>query len=824
MVYFNDFFFRFIKINKNNINSKKLHIMHTKRAILTVMSIIFVLTGAAYPDGNKVIKGKLLDAGNSNPLPFANVALYSKTDSSLVKGGTTQEDGEFVIKNIPSSEYYMKISFMGYKEKVIPEIDVENGQSVYNLGKIQLKQESKTLDEVDVKADRIKGKNKIDRTVYNLNKKIKSVSSDGLEVLERIPEVSVDMFDNVSIEGNSNILFTVNDVVRDKDYVAQLNPKQIDKVEVITNPSVKYDAGISSVINIVLKEKVNYGLQGQIKGTAPTPDAVIINPMINLEYGRNNVRLYARNRTHYENFTGSTDVKNKQFRNNNTWKQVKNGEGNLTFGRNTLNAGIDWFIDDQNTVNFNVKSNISAYKQEDFGMNQRTFENDELIRKSDIVKDDTEDGQNMYYSMYWKNDFDQEGQKMIVETGYYDGITDQTLRYKNTNLDLNTGEALGTYQREEYVSNENSNIPLKIDYEQKFDNIKLETGYKGLYEWYNNELSTGYSDAPVSTFKYDEIRHAGYVNLSGKINKWKLQAGLRAEYSGIDMDNEAENNYLCLLPQASIYKKLENSQTLKLNYRRRIFRPRMSDLRPIEQWSDSMHVRRGNPDLDPAYSNRMELAYSKNFKSNFIKPKVYAEYTTNGFHDISYINENDVTETTVDNIGKAWEYGFSLTGALQPAKWLKLNANASVFNRHITSESDLSVTEEPQQKWSYRTSVNAIISPYKDWNLLYKLRYQSPSIEYQRTNYRDMIMFAGIQKNILENLKVQLFSIIPVSDSFTYDRHVTETPDVYQENAGSVDFNFVATLAVTWNFDYGKNIKKLKRSMENKDKGSKGAL
>jgi len=824
MVCFNNRFFRFIKNNRKHFNLKKLNIMDTKRAILMVMNILFVATGYAYADGNKVIKGTLLDAENQKPLPYANVTLYYNSDSSLVKGVTTQMDGEFVIKNIPGAEYYMKVSFMGYGEKVIPEIHFGKGQQVYNLGKIQMKQESKSLEEVFIKAYRIKGKDKTDRTVYNLNNKIKSVSSDGLDVLGKIPEVTVDVFDKVTIEGNSNILFTVNDVERDKDYVAQLTPKQIDRVEVITNPSVKYDAGISSVINIVLTDKVNYGLQGQIKGAVPTPDAVIINPMVNLEYGRKNIRLYARNRTHYENFTGLSEVKNIQFRNNNTWEQDKDGEGNLTFGRNTLNAGIDWFIDEQNTVNFNVKSNLSGMKQEDFTMGQRTYENDQLMSKSDIGQDDTEDGTNMYYSLYWKNDFDQEGQKIIVETGFYDGITDQILRYKHTNLDLNTREPLETYQREEYVSNENSNIPLKIDYEQTFDNIKLETGYKGLYEWYDNELSTSHSDATVSTFKYDEMRHAGYVNFSGSINKWKLQAGLRAEYSGIDIDNEAENNYLCFLPQASVYTKFKNAQTLKINYRRRIFRPRMSDLRPIEQWSDSMHVHRGNPALDPAYSNRMELAYSKNIKSNFIKPKVYAEYTINGFHDISYINENGVTETTVDNIGKAWEYGFSLTGALQPAEWLKLNANATVYNRRITSESDLSVTEEPQQKWSYRTNVSAIISPYKDWNLLYNLRYSSPHIDYQRTNYRDMMMVAGIQKNILENLKVELLSMIPTSDSFTYRRHVTRTPEVYRETAGSVNFNFIAMLGVTWNFDYGKKIKKLERSMENKDKGSKGAL
>ena len=792
--------------------------MHTKRAILMVMSVFFVLTGYAYADGNKVIKGKLLDAENKKPLPYANITLYHKADSSLVKGGTTQLDGEFVIKNIPGAEYYMKVSFMGYGEKVIPKIYFEKGQKVYNLGEIQMKQESKSLEEVFIKAYRIKGKDKADRSVYNLNNKIKSVSSDGLDVLEKIPEVSVDVFDKVTIEGNSNILFTVNDVERDKDYVAQLTPKQIDRVEVITNPSVKYDAGISSVINIVLTDKVNYGLQGQIKGAVPTPDAVIINPMVNLEYGRKNIRLYARNRTHYENFTGMSEVKNIQFRNNNTWEQVKAGEGNLTFGRNILNAGIDWFIDEQNTVNLNVKSNLSGMKQEGFSMGQRTYENDQLIGKSDIVKDDTEDGKNMYYSLYWKNDFDQEGQKMIVEAGFYNGITDQNLRYNNTKLDLNTTEALGSYQREESVSNENANIPLKIDYEQKIDNIKLETGYKGLYEWYNNELSTSHNEAPVSTFKYNEMRHAGYINFSGAINKWKLQAGIRAEYSGIDIDNEAENNYLCFLPQASVYTNLKNDQTLKLNYRRRIFRPRMFALRPIEQWSDSMHVRRGNPGLDPAYANRMELAYSKNMKSNFIKPKLYAEYTINGFHDISYINENGVTETTVDNIGKAWEYGFSLTGALQPAEWLKLNANATVYNRRITSESDLSVTEEPQQKWSYRTNVSAIISPYRDWNLIYNLRYRSPHIDYQRTSYRDMMMVAGIQKNILENLKVELVGIIPTSESFTYRRNVTQTPKVYRETANSINFDFIAMLGVTWNFDYGKNIKKLKRSMENKDK------
>ncbi|NJO89018.1 MAG: TonB-dependent receptor [Chloroflexia bacterium] len=224
---------------------------------LTTLLILFFLVSASqlFSQENLAIAGKVLDDKNQQPVAYANVSLYSLSDSSLVKGAITNENGEFGINDLRPNDYYVKVSYIGYQNKVVDKVSLSKEKPNVSLGTIAMAPEDTELGEVTVKEDKLKGQEKVDRTVYNVTAKVQEVSTNGLDVLKHIPSVSVDFQENVTLAGRSDILFFVDDIQRDKDFVAQLDPSSIDRVEIMTNPSSKYDADISGIIHIYLKKK-----------------------------------------------------------------------------------------------------------------------------------------------------------------------------------------------------------------------------------------------------------------------------------------------------------------------------------------------------------------------------------------------------------------------------------------------------------------------------------------------------------------------------------------------------------------------------------------
>ncbi|NJO89016.1 MAG: outer membrane beta-barrel protein [Chloroflexia bacterium] len=278
------------------------------------------------------------------------------------------------------------------------------------------------------------------------------------------------------------------------------------------------------------------------------------------------------------------------------------------------------------------------------------------------------------------------------------------------------GNETDNYFRQDIINNHRTSTNLQIDYTQSFEKATLELGSKSYYQQYDNNLK-GALDAVESTFVYDEIRQALYANYTHKFDKLVLQAGLRTEYAKTNIDEKAENEYIAWLPMLSLKRQLNKSQSIKMNLRRRIYRPGIDDLNPFEVWYDAAHVSKGNSNLTPAYSNDLELVYSKNFNSNMVSPKLFVKYLTDDFHHVSFVNSNNVTETVVDNIGKSWEYGFSMDYSLKLTNWWMLNGFASVSNTIIYSDDSFSeMADNTQEKISFQTNANSVMTFFKSWN------------------------------------------------------------------------------------------------------------
>lgn len=789
---------------------------------LTTLLIMLLLMGANHliAQDNLGIEGKILDDKNQQPVAFANVAVYNQLDSSLVKGAITNDKGEFDISGLRPNDYYLKVSYIGYQNKTVNKVSLSNAPDKVNVGTIGISAADTELGEVTVKEDKLKGQEKVDRTVYNVTDKIHEVSSNGLDVLKYIPSVSVDFQDNVTLEGRSDILFFVDDIQRDKDFVAQLDPSTIDRVETMTNPSAKYDADVSGIIHIYLKKEKRFGLSGIIGADIPSPPNYIMNPSASLDYGYSNVRIYVANRMHFEKFTGYQETNTIKTINNTIDQQVKRGDGDFSWLNNNLNYGIDWFINDKNSLNFLGNYSIHQALYTDFQFDSRHLFNDVLIGRELIDQGIDEKGNSNYFSLYYKRKFDNPDKELTAQAAYYDYSGRNNNEFRHHILDVVSGDILDEYLRKEIINNHRNTAKFELDYTQNFTKSKLELGSKTYYQWYDNQQK-GASDAIENTFLFNEIRQSAYANYSYKFDKLTIQAGLRTEYSKSDFDKKSDNEYICWLPNLSFMKQLEKSQSLKLNLRRRIYRPGIDELNPFEIWYDSLHVTKGNPDLQPSYSNDIELVYSKNFESNMISPKLFAKYMTNDFQQVSFINSDNVTETVVDNIGKSWEFGLSLTYAFKLAKWWRLTGFASVSNTIIYSDNSFSaLPEETQEKVSYKTNVNSIMTFFKSWNFMMMVNYRSPYISYQKTTSRDLLWIVAVEKEIFKNGKLQLFYLPPYTKEFTFSKNETKTPELYDSWKGAIKADYLFAIEFNYTFSSGKKVKKLNRATEIESDGN----
>lgn len=765
------------------------------------------------------INGKVIDQKSGEPISYASVALLIDGENSIYSGVISNENGEFTFKDLPFGVYDVKISFVGYEAKEIENISVNRKSRKVSLESLALEENVEEIEEVVFTAERLKGEEKIDRTTFTLNDDLRKTSSDGLDVLKHIPSVQVDFQDNVTLEGQSNIQFYVDGVLRNKDYVAQLDPQMIDKVEIISNPGVKYDADVAGVINIVMKKTKRYGLNGSFTVPIPHPKKVVANAKGNLEYGNSKFRVYAGGRLHMERFNGNeslyTETDDSYV---NPYKFYKQSNGDIGWSHGYMNYGADWFVSEKTSINFLGEWRIGRGFNNDYFSTNRRYENDVLTNYFTSNLNARENRDNHYLSLFLKQKMPQEGSELTAEAYVYLHSSESKNNYLDTYYDPFDEETVtDVIERKDLTVNNGNTAEFRLDYTFLIKNIKNEVGLRSYKQWVDNDFSDvfdselnpeGYTD----NFKFNETRQTGYYNLLGKKEKLSWQAGVRGEYSDLNINDTVSKDYFVFLPQVSLSYAVNKENTFKLSFRRQIHRPSVHSLNPFETWSDSLHVRTGNPDLNPALENKLEFSYAKNFGSNYISPKVYLRYTRDRIQDLSVVREDGVTEITQANIGKDLEYGIGLNAAIQVLKRWRVNGNFTVYNKKVGSEYNLS-NEDDNEKISYRFNMMNLVMLPKDFTFMVLAQYNSPYISYQRTHYRDFLMLIGFEKQLGKNAKIGGF-YNPFIKDFTYSKVITQSPGYYEDWKGYLDVHHLFSFEFTYNFKLGGKVNKIGRQAE----------
>ena len=621
------------------------------------------------------ISGTLVDSETQEPLIYAAVKVVSKLSDELVTGGMTNDKGQFMVEGIALGPSTVEFAYVGYKT-LTQEIRLGRDGVEQDLGNVLLVSSGIELDEVTVEAERQFMTNEIDRKVYDPSKLILSKTGSATDILENIPSVELDLEGNITLRGSSAVRIMIDGrpsrfTGEDLSALLQALPgNSVEKIEVMTNPSAKYDPdGTAGMINIVLKKSALQGLNGSVNASYSGADRVRTG--VNLNYKKGNFNYFIN--------AGHSSGKYPRSNWSNRISQLADGqyttyqeaEGFGGRNGNNIKAGIDFTPSTkhtftlQGTVNQGLRPRIedkitdwttpfSAYT-----IGQYSEENGTRLNNSlDAIYD-------------WKPSKDE---FMNVRFSYTDGSRNDEMDFEQDTLGINGGKAPSMrYNTNSY--GDQWEINGLVDYTKKWgESTRLESGVKVImrddldgFRRYNTDINTGVNTLdPLSEneFLYSEDIFAAYTNYGFKKGKWGYQLGLRAEQANIEakqitQDSTFYNNYFQIYPSAFLTYEIARGRDLNFSYSRRVQRPGGRQLNPFIDYSDPFNLRQGNPYLLPEFTGAYEAGYTHILKKgSTITANVYFRDMSNMINWYSIVDSSGINMTTFRNLNDGEDAGF----------------------------------------------------------------------------------------------------------------------------------------------------------------------
>lgn len=743
-----------------------------KNKILTLVAVLFCTLQVIAQE----IKGKIVDAGDKSALEFVNIALYKEGSDKLLKGITSDLDGSFRFTDIQEGTYQLQVSFVGYTTIRIPIVLSKTNKNP-NLGVISLKEDSKTLKEVQVTGQRSQMKFDLDKKVFNVDQNIASAGQSASDALANIPSVSVDSEGNVSLRNNSAVTIWINGrpsgLSEDNraQILEQLPAESIESIEVITNPSARFSSeGSAGIINIVMKKEKKTGYYGDVTTNADTQGGYGASANINANYNKLDTYLSAGYRrrkmisngeSHRESFIVNPDGSQSI---SSILDQINDGEGSGG-GFFTRVGGIYNFTK-KDALGLSGSMMIGTHDRRNSIENSTTFPDERISENSRYT--DSQNNHNMYtVAIDYTHTFSKDHElRLMTSYDFMDRTGNTSFEQIYPDRLFNQLQTNATYRR---------GIEAQADYSYKInDLIKIESGYRGTINSRNSNTQTwdGLEKLPemedlslYNRFRYDENIQAIYATMAGGVGKLSYQGGLRGEYthyetetvgSGIAEDGSGVNSrsYFDLFPSAFVSYSLPKGNEMQINYTRRINRPRGRSLNPFRNLSDSTNISFGNPLLAPEYTDAVELNYIKNWSEHMLSASLYYRSTSDVIQGVSYLEGNALYSTS-ENVTDSRRAGMELVGKNRLFKILDLTTTVNLYYLAIDSfnfiyKDDESFFYNGQKNFSWDAR---IIANFKmPWSTSLQLTgsYRSPITTPQGKTYEIYALDAGIRKSFLD--------------------------------------------------------------------------
>lgn len=766
------------------------------------------------------IRGTVCMEKDNSPAQFASVGLLQLPDSSIVTGVITLTDGAYTFPSVKPGQYFVKVNLLGTRVAG-KSVEVSAGQTA-EVDTIFLAESSTNLDEVVVIGEKLKGQESVDRTTYSIPPVIARASTNGYELLKRIPQVNVDFQNNITLNGSKNFIIQVDGRQRDREFLAKLLPSDVQSVEVISNPSGRYEGNIDGVINIILKKEARFGLNGNVGFSLKPLNKVTYTGTGSIDYSMGKITFYVTaltgSQSLYINSTNKFTFKGIDSTNNTI------GTGRIKVDFPSVNTGFDYYMNDKNNLSFNIaykpiRQDIDLTSQSDLTKNSET---------KDILKTVTNNftkSDELTFSLFHKKTFKKPVQELTSEVTYYVFKSHLDNDFTNVRYRYGSTDILNTYSRLEDDLNERNYLSTKINYVQPFGmNTRVEAGYQFYYQEMDYDFR--FDDATTGNlFEYNELRNSVYGGITFNWKKIGFQSVLRIENSDIRSDSVSDPNYTTFLPSVNLQYKFSNSHNLKFTYNRRINRPGIYDMNPYQKIGQNYDITVGNADLKPEYRDRLQLTYTWNFGSNYFSPNVYYEILDDRVGRKYEITKSPVTGAVTSytkpyNLLSGNEYG----GGVNAMLWF-VNINARIFKGTFREFSQNGITMIPERdyfSWSTTSYAYSPLDKAKKTTAFAFLSYQGVNVDAQTKTYNLAFYGLGAQKQIKDH-SIGFVWVLPFSSNVELSRSITETADYKIRNVIGFDVSWYIQVMYSYKFNKGKNVKKIGHKVDvESDSKSKG--
>ncbi len=703
--------------------------------------------------GQYTVSGRVIDNETNQPIEYATISLHQRLDQSLMTGNVTGPDGKFTIE-APQGNYYIEIQFISYQSKTIADISLSAESPAKNVGEVKLAADTKTLAEVVVSGEKDQMELNLDKRVFNVSSDLTNIGRNAAEILDNVPSVNVDVDGNISLRGSGNVRILVDGKpsglvgISSPDALRLLQGDLIERIEVITNPSARYDAeGMAGIINIILKKEKRNGVNGSFTVNAGYPENYGLS--LNLNVRRKWMNLFTTYGINYRETPGSGASFQEFYPENGVYRDdttyfTERSQSRIRSGiSNSFRIGSDFFLNDKTTLTASFlyrisdEENTSAIRYRDFDRNR------ELLQTVDRVDNETEDDRNLEYNINLNRDFNRTGQKLTADLQYRRSTENE----KSQIFETGTGESSAPLEpNDQRVDNNeyDESWLLQADYVHPFGGDgKFEAGYRSTFGRLENDYIVEELNSAgeyvafrdfTNSFNYVENIYAVYAILGIKVDQFSYQLGLRTEVTDIDLESGTENalikkNYINLFPSGHMTYELNKKNSLQASYSRRLNRPRSRELNPFSSFSDARNLRVGNPDLDPEFTNSYEIGYLNTTSTASYYYGAYYRRSTDVIMRViepqSAGQEGDVQFITRPvNLGIRDSYGLEGNVSLDLSKWWKVNMNAN-FYRAIT-EGEAFGEDLSSDTYSMSGRFNSKITIWNKINYQANLNYRAP--------------------------------------------------------------------------------------------------
>ena len=787
--------------------------------LLTILSILFTNVTIAQ---EFTLTGVVLESETKEELEYAIVTVLS-TDNIVVTDGLTNSKGKFSI-TVKKGEYNLMVEYISHKKFIQEGVNVASN---LKLGNIELDIDAESLDEVEIIAENTTVDIRLDKKIYTVGRDLTVKGGSVSDVLDNVPSISVDVEGNVALRGSEDVRILINGKpsglvgLNSAEALRQLPSESIEKVEVITSPSARYDAqGNGGIINIILRRNKLLGFNGTVNANIGDPKSSGISTNLNYRTGDVNIfnssglsdRLRVGDSYAYSEYYNGDD-QSSFIRDNRNWER----ENNSLF----TNTGLEWYIDD----NTSITTSFLTGNSEGVNLNKNTTleldSSQDVINETFRLENEISKDENYEYSLNFDKRFNDEGHKLVVDFQMGENTDNENSILTQNNLDF-----------EQITSDETNDSKLiKADYVLPIgENRQFEAGFKieesDLYQDYkvysnlNNNLILDTEQSNV--FQYKEQINAIYSQYGFKIDdKYSFLFGVRVEQTKKDIiqittDELIKKDDTGVFPTFNFGLEISEDESVTFGYSRRLRRPWSRFINPFPSKNSPTSIFRGNPNLDPTYSNNFDLGYLKTFESSFsVNSSMYFQKSTNTFNFITQDTGETVNLGGTDvpiierfpiNLATNARFGFEFNLSYRPSKKWSVNSNFNLYNNKVEGEYNEIDYGSENLSWSMRLNNKLTLPGEIEWQT--RMNYRGPredAVNKTKASYSTDLAFS---KDIL-NEKGTLS--LNVRDLFDSSGRISEA---FTETFYSESKYRWSSRSFTLNFTYRINQKKKRYQRE----------